>query len=424
MNRKNKLPIMKATFQQQLDEELLQSERRRTVIIISIFIFALAYRVADGLFFRMDDESAFLKSLSAVWLFPVIVILFEFFSLLYINKRIKTSKEKIPTIMQYLNTAIEISLPGFIMYAVAKQYPAYDVLRSPALYIYFIFIILSTLRLNFMLSFFCGLLAASSYLIISISIYHHFTASDSGKAFIILLSGVAAGLVAKQIKAGINNSIKEAERRHKVENLFGQQISKEIAEKMLENDGHIISKRMNVAVMFIDIRNFTRFASGKKPEEIVRYQNAFFEIVINAVSKYNGVVHQFLGDGCMITFGAPLALKNPSEKAALAAMELLTRLEEAVLNNEIYPTKIGIGIHTGEAVTGNIGTASRHQYSITGSVVILASRIEQLNKSLESQVLISKEVADNISKTKIEPEPYGLVSVKGFEDPISIYKLA
>jgi adenylate cyclase len=415
---------MKNTFQQQLNEELLRSERRRTVIIIGIFLFAIGYRVIDNLFFKADEEAVLIQSFTTVWLFPFIIILFELFSLLYINKRIKTSGNQIPPVMQYLNTAAEICLPSLIIFSVAKQYPSYDVLKSPALYIYFVFIILSTLRLNFGLSFFCGLLSSAAYVLISVVVYHHFNTNDSGKAIILLLSGVAAGLVANQIKDGINNSLREAERRHKVENLFGQQISREIAEKMLENDGKIESKRMMVAVMFIDIRNFTQFAAGRRPEEIVQYQNAFFGIVIRSVSKYNGIVHQFLGDGCMVTFGAPLAMQNPSEKAVYAAMELLEQLDRAVHDQELPATRIGVGIHTGEAITGNIGTANRYQYSVTGSVVILASRIEQLNKQLQSNVLVSKEVADNIDRSAIEVNSYGLVSVKGFDDPVSIYKLA
>ncbi len=274
------------------------------------------------------------------------------------------------------------------------------------------------------LSFFCGLLAAVSYCVFSIFLYGHFNTNDGGWTFLLLLSGVASGLVAKQIRSGINNSLHEAEKRHKVENLFGQQISMEMAEKMLENDGIIESKRMEVTVMFIDIRNFTHFAAGKSPEEIVQYQNAFFSIVINTVTKYDGIVNQILGDGCMVTFGAPLPLLNHSQKAVNTALEILHQLETAVRNGNINPTRIGIGIHTGEAVTGNIGTDARQQYSITGNVVIMASRIEQLNKEFQSQLLVSEEVTLSIANFIPETNSYRNISVKGFEKPVTIYKVA
>jgi len=415
---------MKITFQQQLDQELLFSERKRIIILLSILLAAMGLRVFNQFFIKPDEESLRVESFSTIWLFPVVLILFESFSLIHINRRIKAKRKRIPLSLQFINAALEICLPSFIILYVAKVYTFYNVLQSPAIFIYFIFIILSTLRLNFTLSFVCGLLAALSYASFSYFLYDHFNTNDAARSFILLFSGIAAGMVAKQIKAGINNSLKEAERRHKVENLFGQQISTEIAEKMLENDGVIESKRMTVAVMFIDIRNFTNFAAGRKPEEIVHYQNAFFKIVINTVSKYNGIVHQFLGDGCMITFGAPLALSNPAANAVSAALDLLKQLEFAANENRLLPTRVGVGIHTGEAVTGNIGTAHRQQYSVTGNVVIMASRIEQLNKELKSQVLISEDVAAHIENHTIKPESQGPVNIKGFDHPVSIFKLA
>lgn len=415
---------MKFVFQKQLDQELLHSERKRAIILIIIFSAAMAFRIINYFIFTVDEETVHMESFMTIWLFPVTIILFELFCLLHINKRIKANKKGIPLVAQYLNTAFEICLPSFIILFVARQYPSYNVLNSPAVLIYFIFIILSTLRLNFSLSVLCGVLSCSSYAVFSTCLYGHFNTNDAARAFILLFSGIASGLVAKQIRSGINNSLQETERRHKVENLFAQQISVEVAEKMLENDGAIESKRMQVAVMFIDIRNFTLFASGKSPEEIVQYQNSFFKIVIESVTKYDGIVNQLLGDGCMITFGAPLVLENPSSNAVNAALEVLKRLETEIKKGSIVSTKVGIGIHTGEAVTGNIGTSTRQQYSITGHVVIIASRIEQLNKELQSQILVSEEVIRKVDNKKIKAEFFPEVSLKGFEKPVSIYKVA
>lgn len=415
---------MKITFQQQLDNELLFSERKRIIILIVIFSAAVALRLINQVLIKPDEETLRLESFSTIWLFPLVIIIFETISLFYINRRIKTNRKRIPLHLQYINVAFEICFPSLIILYVAKEYTFYNVLQSPAIFIYFIFIILSTLRLNFMLSFFCGLIACLSYASFSFFLYGHFNTNDAARAFILLFSGVAAGLVAKQIKEGVNNSLHQAERRHKVENLFGQQISMEIAGKMLENDGKIESKRMHVSVMFIDIRNFTRFAAGRSPEEIVQYQNAFLSIVINTVTKFDGIVNQILGDGCMVTFGAPLPLQNHSQKAVQAALEILNQLESAVRTGSISPTKIGIGIHTGEAVTGNIGTETRQQYSITGSVVIIASRIEQLNKEFQSQILVSEDVIQSEGSNNFSKETYRNITLKGFEYPVNIYKVA
>jgi adenylate cyclase len=415
---------MKITFQQQLDEELLFSERKRVIILIVIFSAAITLRLFNQFFLKPDEEMLRIESFSTIWLFPLVIIAFETCSLLYINGRIRTKRKRIPLHLQYVNAVFEICLPSVIILYVAKEYTFYNVLQSPAVFIYFIFIILSTLRLNFMLSFFCGLIACLSYAGFSLFLYGHFNTNDAARAFVLLFSGIAAGMVARQIKQGVNNSLRQAEKRHKVENLFGQQISMEIAGKMLESDGKIESKRMTVAVMFIDIRNFTQFAAGRSPEEIVQYQNAFFSIVVNGVAKYHGIVNQFLGDGCMVTFGAPVVMNNPGSVAVEAAREILQEIESAMKNSLLIDTKIGIGIHTGEAVTGNIGTEFRQQYSITGSVVIVASRIEQLNKQYDSQILVSEDIVRDIKDGTIAVEFMDTVVLKGMHDLYRIYKVA
>src|SRR5215467_260315 len=140
---------MKIHFQQQLNEELLRSEKKRTIIIISIFLFMLVYRALQGYLFEMDKETRTIQSIPVVWLFPLVVIAFEFVTLFAINRQIRAKKNKLPLVRQYLNTAVEICLPSFILITVARQFPSFDVLKSPALLVYFVFIILSTMRLNF-----------------------------------------------------------------------------------------------------------------------------------------------------------------------------------------------------------------------------------------------------------------------------------
>ena len=180
---------------------------------------------------------------------------------------------------------------------------------------------------------------------------------------------------------------------------------------------------MNVAILFIDIRDFTRFAVDRRPEEIAQYQNDFFRIVINTVMQYQGIVHQFLGDGCMVTFGVTLELDNPSRNAVLASVRLLQALDEAQAGGELPATRIGIGIHSGEVVTGNVGTGEYQQNAISGSVVILAARIEQMNKEFDSQLLVSEEVIQS-SGWREGATCLGAISLKGWKKDIPIFKLA
>jgi adenylate cyclase len=136
-----------------------------------------------------------------------------------------------------------------------------------------------------------------------------------------------------------------------------------------------------------------------------------FGAAVEVVSRHRGVITQFLGDGFMATFGAPLSSGNDCANALAAARELVAKLK----------VPIGIGLHAGDAVTGNVGSAERKQYSVTGNVVILASRIEQLNKEYGSQVLVSHEVLERAGERAVS---LGAVHVKGREQPIEIYKVA
>lgn len=145
--------------------------------------------------------------------------------------------------------------------------------------------------------------------------------------------------------------------------------------------------------------------------------------MIDIVQTHKGVINQFLGDGFMATFGAPVAIDNSSQEATEAALEIIDKIQSEYLKKVIPKTRIGIGLHYDEAVTGNIGSAVRKQYSITGKVVIMASRIEQLNKKYGTTLLISKEVYTQLNNTTQNRfEWLETAKIKGSEKLVSLYK--
>lgn len=173
--------------------------------------------------------------------------------------------------------------------------------------------------------------------------------------------------------------------------------------------------------MFLDIRDYTPFTEGKNPEEIIKFQNDAFGFMIEIINKNHGIINQFMGDGFMATFSAPVSTETDCQNAVDSAIKISEELNEKIKNGNIPNIKIGIGLHAGEVVTGNVGTTTRKQYSATGNVVILASRIEQLNKKYNSTVLISKEVLETV---KIENyTSLGEVNVKGRQKPIEIFRV-
>ena len=131
-----------------------------------------------------------------------------------------------------------------------------------------------------------------------------------------------------------------------------------------------------------------------------------------------------MGDGFMATFGAPISHENDCQNAVNAAIAIIDDIKFRNERKMIPETKLGIGLHAGEVVTGNVGTSIRKQYSITGNVVILASRLEQLNKKYSSQILISKEVLNRIDSEGINQKQLGVVEIKGRSNPMEIFQLA
>jgi adenylate cyclase len=197
-----------------------------------------------------------------------------------------------------------------------------------------------------------------------------------------------------------------------------------MSQEILDKDGKVPSELRFVSVMFIDIRNFTVYAETQEPQAIVEFQNLFFGIITDVVHKYKGIVNQFLGDGCMVTFGAPVKVDNPASNAVNAALEINKILDDKILKKEIPSFTIGMGIHCGNAVTGNVGTTLKSEYTITGGVVIIAARIQSQNKIYQSKILISKETLKASSINDIDAIAMGEASLKGWSQPIGLYKLA
>jgi adenylate cyclase len=421
-------------FEDRLAREILQSERTRMLILAGLS----GSLVVAFLAFVLVSREAHARVLGAAWILQVVAVfvLLAVYALAIrhvIGRRLAQGKT-VPRPLRFVNAFVETSVPSVLILLASRQVDPVYPLQSAAAYLYPVFIVLSTLRLDFRLSVFTGCVAAVEYVTLS-AVLGRSSAVAAGTLFslppfyqakggALVLAGFAAGFVGHQIRRRVASVFHALEERQRIVSAFGQQVSPAIVEELLRQGPEIPSKRTFVCVLFMDIRGFTRVVEKMTPEEFVAYQNAVFGEAIAIVDRHHGVINQFLGDGFMATFGAPVTTGRDCRNALSAARELLSAVKALSDSGRIPPTRIGIGLHAGEAVTGNIGSQARQQYSISGNVVILASRLEQLNKDYNSQLLVSAEVLREAGEDGQGAEPLGAVQLKGRDEAIEVYRLA
>jgi adenylate cyclase len=430
-------PAEADAFERRLTREILISERLRVTLLavipgLSMLLFLAASAVRPDLVeMTLHGQLDRLR----VGLFLGGVSLYEFYSLYSVEKLIK-SGHKPPTLRRYVNALVEMSMPTVVvLYYMAVVGPI-DALLLPPSFTYFVFILLSTLRLDFTLCAFSGLVAAVEYVIVALvavstasstgpadpalaAIPHHL-----GKAAILFTSGVAAGFVARRLRTSFVNTLRSIEDKNRIVGVFGQHVSPAVVERLIAAGADARSEVKEVTVMFVDIRNFTAFSEDKAPQEVVDYLNSLFDLMLEGINEHHGIVNKFLGDGFMAIFGAPLSEGNACKNAIEAALAIRARLDAEVKAGRLPPTRIGVGVHAGPVVIGNVGSRQRKEYTVIGDVVNVASRVEALNKEMGSQILVTEEVWKAGGVEGVLAVARAPLTVRGRRAPIQIYQLA
>lgn len=267
-------------------------------------------------------------------------------------------------------------------------------------------------------SFLCVPLISKGHLIGLLSLFNKKSADTFSEEDEKLLN-----IIAMQSAQVLENQ-RLIEERNRVKLIFGQHVSPSIVDEILEAGTDVLSRRLPMCVMFMDIRGFSSLAEKMTPEEVMAYLNTLFDFMIECVLEHKGIIHRLLGDSFVALFGAPTSQGNDRKNAVDAGLAILERLQEECDAGRVRPTRIGIGIHAGDVVVGTVGSANRKEYQINGDVVNLAARLEQLNKEMNTQLLISETVWQALEPEQYLAEPLGKVAVKGREERATVYKLA
>jgi len=219
----------------------------------------------------------------------------------------------------------------------------------------------------------------------------------------------------------------EERSRKWITSIFGKYVSPVVIDNLIKNPKMINlgGEKRNITIFFSDIRGFTSISEKLKPEALVHLLNEYLTDMTSIIIRDDGLVDKYMGDAIMAFWGAPLQQPDHAEKACSSSLEMIEKLNELQKKwkNEGIPSfNIGIGINSGDAIVGNMGSSSRFDYTAMGDNVNLASRAEGLNKIYGTSIIIT-ENTQKVVKDKFETRKLDAVRVKGKKKPILIYEL-
>ena len=226
---------------------------------------------------------------------------------------------------------------------------------------------------------------------------------------------------------GFNSMVADLREKRRVEENFGLHVGPRIARQILASERGLSGVEEELTIMFVDIRNFTARAEASTPVQVVSLLNVFLTEMVEVIEQgHGGSVNKFLGDGLMALFGEWTGRVDHADAAVAAGREMLCRLEQ--INDKLVsegapPLAIGIGIHTGWAVVGSIGSPRRMEFTAIGDSVNVASRVESLTKVVGEPLLITGDTCRALREA-IPLEPLPPQYVKGHHAPVEVLRLA
>ena len=212
--------------------------------------------------------------------------------------------------------------------------------------------------------------------------------------------------------------------------LMERYIAPQLVSELYKSDANLSpgGKNQVVTILFSDIRSFTSISEKMSAQEVVGFLNDYLSAMTEIIFQNEGTIDKFIGDAIMTVFGAPIQQREDSFRAVMTAVQMIRSLEKMNERHHLsVPLKIGIGIHTGEVVVGNIGSDKRMDYTVIGDAVNLTSRIEGLTKFYQCPILISDSTYNSLVEDKKESafliREIDRTIVKGKSEPVTIYEV-
>jgi adenylate cyclase len=226
------------------------------------------------------------------------------------------------------------------------------------------------------------------------------------------------------VAAALSEYLREREARREAVAQFSRFLNPHVVQQLLERGGIQPSgQSREVTLLFSDIRGFTTLSESKRPEEVVSLLNRYFSLQVDVVWRHGGTLDKYIGDCIMAIWGAPLDDAQQARNAVACALDMADALQG--FKQELGATDasfdVGIGLHTGPAVVGFIGSEKKREYTAIGDTVNLASRIEGLTKDAKRRILVSQDTMERCGDA-FDFEPAGSYKVKGRAQEVQLFE--
>lgn len=338
--------------------------------------------------------------------------------------------------LAYLNSFLQLSVVSGAIYFDTIAYGTQYALSSMPPIAYGLVVIVTAFRLRPAMGIFAGSIAAAQFLALYIWVMRDSPDMSAElliaipsldwevtymKVVILLGLGVAGSFSAYNLRKELSNFMSSARKEVRLHYSLGRYLSSEVADALLaEEDGNIPTRKLEVSVMFCDIRNFTQFSNAHDPEIVRAEVNEFFDRAAQCINAEGGVINKFLGDGFLAVFGLFDKEEDPRVASTRAALNILSTTRHALETRDLG---VGIALNYGEVIAGEIGSEGRCEFTVIGNTVNIAARLEGLNRALQTNFLATRAFYEALPPGIVTAKSHGDHDIRGITGATEVVEL-